>query len=144
MLRRGLGTHVHEAYNSMSIEVQYFSTLTWARWLTRSVPLKKCAELNSEAVRAAMRRTKLKELLDSGTHSSAPVTSEMIEPPLDHVSHTLPERRDNLSLILNPKEVKAADSTRGKSGSRVLARAKLTVWNCVSQACAVDRYTCQL
>lgn len=103
----------------------------------------KCTELNPEAVRATVRKTKLKELLDSGIHSSAPVTAEMIEPPLDHVSHTLPERRDNLSLILNPKEVKAAGSGRGTLHHRRPARSTVTVWNCVSQTCAAGRYTCE-
>lgn len=73
----------------------------------------KCTELNPEAVRAAKRKTKLKQLLDSGIHSSAPVTAEMIEPSLDHVSHTLPERRDDLPPIVNPEEVNAVDSQHG-------------------------------
>lgn len=90
-----------------------------------------------------MRRTKLKELLASGIHGSAPVTAEMIEPQLDHVSHTLPERRDNLSfqVILNPKKVNAADPAFGKSHSRRRARTTVTVWDCASQARAAGRYT---
>lgn len=103
----------------------------------------KCVELNPEAVRAATRATKLKKLLDSGIRGSAP-TAEMIEPPLDHVSHTLPGRRDNLSLILNPKKVEAAISSFGGGSLSLRWTARsATVWNCVSQARAAGRYTCE-
>ncbi|KAI7787530.1 hypothetical protein LA080_015751 [Diaporthe eres] len=37
----------------------------------------------------------------------------MIEPPLDHVSHTLPERRSDLSLALNPIETDDTDHVLG-------------------------------
>lgn len=56
-----------------------------------------------------MRSTRLRELLDSGTNRSAPTIAEMIEPPLDHVSHTLPERRSDLSFVLNPIETDVTD-----------------------------------
>lgn len=57
-----------------------------------------------------MRTTKLQKLLDSRTNRSAPVFADMVEPPLDHVSHMLPERRSNLAFVFNQIEVDEINS----------------------------------
>lgn len=56
------------------------------------------------------RKTKLRALRDVEHSRSAPVTGQMIEPPLDHVLYTIPERRNTLLFAPNPIEPKDSDS----------------------------------
>lgn len=56
-----------------------------------------------------LRKTKLRALRDVGHSRSTPMTGEMIEPPLDHVSYTIPERRNTLLFTPNPIEPNDSD-----------------------------------
>lgn len=67
----------------------------------------RCTESNPDCVWAVMRIAELQRLLDDRNTPDLPAgtTAEMVEPPLDHVSYTIPERRSNRSIVLNPLEI---------------------------------------
>lgn len=77
------------------------------QWGDALVAFERCTESNPECGRAVRRIAELQWLLDNRNTPglSAGITAEMVEPPLDHVSHTIPERRSNQSLVLNRLEM---------------------------------------
>lgn len=142
-MHRGPGTRVDDVLNSLSIDERPLQYDHLGQAADALDAFQKCTELNPEAIRAVMRKTELQEFLDSGTQGSTMMTVEMIDPPLDHISHTLPERRGRLSFDPEPKEINATDSAVGNRQEPRPARSAATVWNCVSQDCAAKIYICR-
>lgn len=93
----------------------------------------RCAELNPQCNRAVQRSIVLKLLVGLGVSGSDSTIAEMVEAPLDHVSHTLPERHSNLSIALNPIEANdkdhVLDNDRCEEDSDVSAESDWTDWS---------------
>lgn len=93
----------------------------------------RCAELNPQCNRAVQRSSVLEELLSLGVSRSDSMIAEMVEPPLDHVSHTLPERHSNLPIVLNPIEANdrdhVHDNDQCEEDSDVSAESDWTDWS---------------